>query len=407
MKKMLQSDMRERELMERMTTISEELEDLVRLSKHESVKREPAMVDDEVSALFRKSNRSGMALSKALLSIYRIMVVKNLVRGRFYASTYNTGKKLGLSVAVRSQREFVKVVRRFGFGSVRIVSFDVDNVVLRLRNTFTSQGVKHSKRPICYFEAGFFAGLLENVYRRKFDMKETACRAMKDPYCEFHAIQSAIGQKQTEAIHGYPLEVYSQESLKLLTSLAAHSIAAIENTMLFERTRKQVVTDSLTQIYNHRYFQTQLQTEFMRSLRHDQTLTVFMMDIDNFKNFNDRFGHPKGDEILKMVASAITDNIRQIDIAARYGGDEFAVILPQTDEKAAYIIAQRLQKKIADRKIMLDKRKVTMTISLGGVTVRPGALKKAKPSDIIDLADKALLTAKRKGKNNAILVTRS
>ena len=94
-------------------------------------------------------------------------------------------------------------------------------------------------------------------------------------------------------------------------------------------------TDGLTGLYNHRHFQEMLEREVMRSGRHNREFALLFLDIDNFKKFNDEYGHVKGDQVLQNVAQSIKDNVRQSDIVARYGGEEFVIILPETGQEGA------------------------------------------------------------------------
>ena len=265
-------------------------------------------------------------------------------------------------------------------------------------------GIKQSQRPICFFEAGVFSGLLENIFHKRIDLKEVKCRTMGDPYCYFE-LSRAEFKKDRKPHPPYPIDMYSQENLKLLTTLASHSIAAIENALLFEETKRQVVIDSLTKAYNHRYFQTRIHVEYRRAQRYNFPITLFMLDIDDFKKFNDKYGHPKGDEILKMVSFVLINNVRDVDIVARYGGDEFAIILPQTNEHGAAIIAERLRNEILKKRIILDKKKFKITISLGGISLAPKALT-GRASGVVEIADKALLRAKKIGKNSVVLLNK-
>lgn len=160
------------------------------------------------------------------------------------------------------------------------------------------------------------------------------------------------------------------------------------------------LTDGLTGILNRRYFDETLKKEFSRAKRFGNSLTLIMMDIDNFKNFNDRYGHVSGDDCLRQVATALKIIIgRAPDFVARYGGEEFAVVLPDTDLEGAVIVAERLRKAVMALGIPHDKSDAAaqVTISLGIATVFPETVK--SPEGIIELADKALYRAKHNGRN--------
>jgi len=119
-----------------------------------------------------------------------------------------------------------------------------------------------------------------------------------------------------------------------------------------------------------------------------------MLDVDEFKSYNDRFGHPAGDEALKLVGHIVKDTLRAADVAARYGGEEFAVLLPQTTSQEAEVIAERLRQKIEEA--AFQNRQVTVSIGIASCNPSPSSSMR----DLISAADKALYRAKQKGRNN-------
>jgi len=164
---------------------------------------------------------------------------------------------------------------------------------------------------------------------------------------------------------------------------------------LFAETEKLVLIDELTKLYNRRHFQNSLQREFKQAKRYNHSLSLLIIDIDNFKKINDTYGHPKGDEILISVAKSIDSNMRIEDTACRIGGEEFAILLPQTSEPNAMIAAQKLLENI--RKIEFENQFVTVS---GGVVSYP---EKANSADqLFDFADRALYFAKFSGKNRIV-----
>jgi diguanylate cyclase (GGDEF)-like protein len=164
------------------------------------------------------------------------------------------------------------------------------------------------------------------------------------------------------------------------------------------------ITDELTSLYNVRYFNEQLANEFERASRYNQPLSCIMLDVDYFKDINDEYGHLKGDEVLKKIAKIIKDSIRSSDSAARYGGDEFVLLLPQTDEKKRYRLAERIKQGVAqDDFSCVNVNLANITVSLGICTFPHKAVRENR--DLIRLADNALCTAKQEGKNK-VEVTR-
>ncbi len=158
-------------------------------------------------------------------------------------------------------------------------------------------------------------------------------------------------------------------------------------------------SDSLTSLFNMRYFRRQLVEEFSRSQRYNHPLTLLMIDVDNFKAYNDRNGHPAGDIVLKEVARILIRNVRGTDIVARYGGEEFVVLLPETPTEAAASVAEKIRKTVEDHHFPFRE-----TQSGGRLTVSIGVGSFPDPrvtsdQDMVEAADKALYAAKKSGRN--------
>ena len=156
------------------------------------------------------------------------------------------------------------------------------------------------------------------------------------------------------------------------------------------------VTDKLTGVYNHGYFKHYLNMEFARADKNEHKLTLLMIDVDDFKKFNDRYGHPKGDQALKKIAEILRDNIREIDFIARYGGEEFALVLPYVNRHAAVVIAERLRHKVEDLFEIHDVHESKLSVSIGASLFPDQA---ATPEELIKTADTALYMSKNNGKN--------
>ena len=158
------------------------------------------------------------------------------------------------------------------------------------------------------------------------------------------------------------------------------------------RLLQQASVDDLTGLKNRRHLRETLEAAFSYAVRDDHPLSVVMVDVDWFKRFNDSFGHPAGDQLLRAIAAAICAEIRPHDVAARIGGDEFAVILPAADRQAAEAIAERLRITVADRASLLRP----VTVSLGVATLSPST---TTATQLIEEADKALYDSKQAGRN--------
>ena len=141
---------------------------------------------------------------------------------------------------------------------------------------------------------------------------------------------------------------FDQDEIELLQILANQAAATLDNTRLYEALAQQAITDGLTGLYNHRFFYERLRDEVVRARRYELPLSLLMMDLDDFKRYNDRFGHPAGDGVLRRVAEIMRAQLRGgVDVAARYGGEEFAVILPHTEPGGAEHVGRRLSARVA------------------------------------------------------------
>jgi diguanylate cyclase (GGDEF)-like protein len=197
------------------------------------------------------------------------------------------------------------------------------------------------------------------------------------------------------ARHG---KAFSREEEDLLEYLAGQAVVSIENASLHEAVERQAVTDELTGLANVRAFLSILDREVERGRRFDTPLGLVMLDLDDFKHVNDSYGHQQGDEVLAHVAAVIRDVSRELDTAARYGGEELALILPQTDSAGAELLAQRMRAAIESLHIprVGGKGTLSVTASFGVASMPESALDRG---GLIAAADAALYAAKRAGKN--------
>lgn len=170
----------------------------------------------------------------------------------------------------------------------------------------------------------------------------------------------------------------------------------IKKVLLYETVERLSVTDSLTGVYVRRYFFERFNEELQRSKSYKLTFAFIMIDIDNFKNCNDTYGHLVGDVVLKEAARIMKENVREIDLIARYGGEEFAIVLPETGLEGAKLAAERIRKRVEDHIFRAYDEKLKLTIS-AGIAIYPNDADHA--SEIVERADEALYKAKRSGKN--------
>ncbi len=182
---------------------------------------------------------------------------------------------------------------------------------------------------------------------------------------------------------------FSPHDVKMLTLVANQVALAMANSRLYTQTRELSVTDELTGVFNRRQFGQVLHMEWKRAIRFQRDLSLLMCDVDHFKNYNDTYGHPKGDEILRGLGQLLTANLREVDTVARFGGEEFVILLPDTDKNGALAVAEKLRHLVQEK--------------MGGVTISIGIAHfpedVAEMDDLIDHADIALYDAKDAGRN--------
>ncbi len=195
---------------------------------------------------------------------------------------------------------------------------------------------------------------------------------------------------------------FLEDEIALLSALANHTVLAIENARLYQKVKEQSITDGLTGLYNHRFFQLRFADEFMNSRRYKNDLALIMLDIDHFKLYNDTYGHIAGDLALKEIAGLTRSTVRENDIVSRYGGEELAIILPMTNNEGAQIVAERVRQVIAECQFLGDMNvpQVSITVSLG---VSEFSKEMNKREELLREADLALYAAKEQGRNQVII----
>lgn len=199
-----------------------------------------------------------------------------------------------------------------------------------------------------------------------------------------------IGKKEPYA--------FGPKQMQILSILGGQAAVAMANSLLYKKIEKLAITDGLTKVYNHRYFYTRAEEELERSRRYGKVFSLIMLDLDYFKNFNDRFGHKAGDLALGAVAQILQASTRNIDVVCRYGGEEFTVILPETDSDSAGTVAERIRSAVENHYITVapGQSPVNVTVSIGIATYPRDA---GNLDELIEYADRALYYSKEHGKN--------
>jgi diguanylate cyclase (GGDEF)-like protein len=227
-----------------------------------------------------------------------------------------------------------------------------------------------------------------------------------DAHALAYPLRPADGESRVMGIVSVarPGKAFSTSESDLFHYLAGQAAVSVENVGLHETVERQAVTDELTGLSNRRRFQETLSSEVARSQRFDQGLGLVMLDIDDFKKVNDTYGHQQGDIVLREVARVLSESSRAIDLPARYGGEELAVVLPGTDLEGAYDLAERVREGIEGLEFPLvdesgSARSIRITASLGAAALGDHI---DDVRELVAAADAALYRAKRAGKNQTV-----
>ncbi len=187
---------------------------------------------------------------------------------------------------------------------------------------------------------------------------------------------------------------------RMLSILTERFISEMQRVNLYKRIETLAITDGLTGVYVRRHLLERFEAELERSKKYGLKLSFLMIDVDHFKNFNDQYGHLVGDVVLRQTAEAIRSSVRELDLVGRVGGEEFGVLLIETDESGAFFVAERIRRAVQERIFKAYDESLSVTISIGCAAYSD---KLHEPSLIVDAADSALYRAKRQGRNRACL----
>lgn len=191
-------------------------------------------------------------------------------------------------------------------------------------------------------------------------------------------------------------DVFNKEDARLLNYLSDQCTIAVQNSILYQRTKDLAITDGLTGLYLRKYFVEKLDEEIRRAKETGTAMSFILIDIDHFKDCNDTHGHLFGDKVLRLLGEFLKDNLRDVDIIGRYGGEEFAVILPNTAMNGSRFVAERLRENFSKLIINVNENEgIKLTLSVGGIEFE----KSIKLMEVINLADKALYYSKENGRN--------
>jgi len=348
----------------------------------------PASGKDEMSQLATEFNRMSVLLKQRERDIreHRAELEQSIHRiGEAIASGLDREALLEITINVVGEACHAEHARMTFFNDSETKTFDDDQPdpeTIPLFDTLLS--TEFSKEPTARAEVGLWRGLAKPIY-----------------------------SNQDERVEGVIMlarrgRAFNQAEEDLLGYLSSQTTISLENLSLHEIVSRQAVTDGLTSINNRRSFDQLLLKEAERAMRFEHSLSLLMIDIDDFKKINDTHGHLAGDQVLREVSGVLRHVLRSVDESARYGGEEFVVLLPETTGEEATKLAERLRQRVGRLRIHYKQATLKLTISVGVAEITcPPSSDKPVQELLLDLADKAMYQAKHEGKNKTVLIRES
>ena len=345
----------------------------------------------------------------ARILAYHSTLSKLELEAKLYASFFEINRNVGLSLRhVEVITTLIDVVRS-------IFSYDRICVLLRVpegKSVRVDKVVGRSKAPI---KEGSSFPLSQEIYGwvietntplilnttadwKRFKDEHPQRMVTEDKYISALVVPICVKNEclGAIAIEGKKPNLYGRPQLGVLKKLLVGVGASMEKVDLYQRMRELATRDGLTGVLNYRAFMERLQLEIERTNRYGKTFALLMVDIDDFKIFNDSYGHLLGDIVLKEIAHQMGRSVRTVDVVARYGGEEFTLILVENIMKEAMITAERIRRNVAGVRIESKEKKLTVTVSVGIAEFIRGQM---SAHDLIANADHAMYQAKAAGKN--------
>ncbi|MDD5747876.1 MAG: diguanylate cyclase [Actinomycetota bacterium] len=377
----------------------------------------PEQLLSEVSEQMRKGkerrslDKKGKAPGKVLDEEGVLSRVIDLLDSKLFSSTIlnEIGALAGLSQDYRKTMASVLEIISWVVGNTIgvVLLFEEEEMVLHVSRNMNFDELKEVQKKAFETAASYGYDRL-NPERVKVDI-----------FGEENIAKEKEGEKRNFSFAHVPLSVqkriigilmlagpaspaFARQAEMVLGIVQNQATIVIDNARLYEAARQLAITDGLTKLYNHRFFQELFEKEYKRSDRYNTIFSFIMLDIDHFKKVNDTYGHLCGDEILKGLADLIKGCLRSMDIVARYGGEEFAILLPETNGEEALQTAERMRMAVESQTFMGDDFGLNITVSMGVATYPSPDIRGR--SDLIAKADKALYEAKESGRNRVVFV---
>jgi diguanylate cyclase (GGDEF)-like protein len=321
------------------------------------------------------------------------------------SSLYQAPKEMISTTTLEELIECMKksILGYFKFGKCKLIIFSfkekepvIDTVYNLPQQEAQKEGLSGYEETLCRFMRGRKGPLIVD---RQSNMPPPDNLCLPEGISTFIAIPLIAGER----INGvFAIEGPMLDDMVRFIILGHQFAIVLERIRLYELVQDLAITDGLTDVFVRRYFLGRLSEEAERAKHFNTKLSFLMIDIDHFKNCNDKFGHLVGDVVLRETAAIMKNNLREIDIIGRYGGEEFSIILPDTSHDGALIVGERLRKAVEDKWINAYDEKINVHISIG-IAVYPDNAEET--SQLIDRADQMLYKAKESGRNKVIAFT--
>lgn len=365
---------------------------------------------------------------EALLVLDRLMSIQYEGKRSVLGSLMDLSDIEKAEAQIREYADQLEALFNIGLTASRTLDIKelLENVIDKVLNVtgFDAGGIflvdQQTKRVTLRAYRGVSKVLLKKAQRMKFNEGFTGLVArsgkpiiVQDAGCDSRAVSMGIASEGIHSFAAVPVmskeqvrgvmivgshttHQFSQSTTRLLDTITLQIGMAVDNAQLYERALHLAFTDNLTGLYNRRFVLDQLEREFARAARSDSPMSLVMMDLDGLKTINDRFGHIEGDVVLKKLGKILKQNTRVSDTAARWGGDEFVLLAPDTDSMGAYIIGERIRSQTEQCRPKISGEELSFSISVGiaSYPVHP-----SRVTELIKRADEAMYNAKGLGKN--------
>lgn len=313
------------------------------------------------------------------------------------------GSSLSLERVVEALGQVLGAIFSFNTAAVYLIDERSRDGMVKLKGLFTP-----FRKPLSDFVLATEGSQFASCVREKIGFVVSDLRKESDSVVNYPRFRSALmvplqfeGRPLGGVLLTHPLpHAYDEDHLRTLSIIANQSSVAFRNVQLHETTRVLAITDSLTKVFTHSFFQEALLDQIGQCAQKGKPLSLIMLDVDYFKRINDTFGHPQGDRVLAQLAAVLKEHASQKDLLSRYGGDEFCVLLPEASKMEAAVIAERVRSGVEEFSFIAGSQPVKITLSCGIASFPDDANSGGK---LLEAADKALYQAKQGGRNRVAI----